>query len=264
VAGAPGLTKIVVDSTPDQYFVLYVRPDLKAATEIPVAITRGEVGKTTLTDGRSQLPNDHYRIATFTVASPADVDGDGIDDLTELADPVNANPLNPAAKLDPADGAVIIADKATYEKMSYQGNDVARDAYLAGLEFMKFWIVDTDKEHPSVYFMNTEKYRAHPVFASAVGLPGGRGPEPGKMRGDIVFDPKGTAPDGSQGIFRFAFQPSDAYSFQEIALAYELLATSMAPLRNNLVYGAFKQAAYPRYEKEKAAYDAYRVPVRAE
>ena len=251
----------MVDSTPGQYFVLYVRPDLDAATEIPVAIAPGKAGRTTLTDGREQLPKGHYRIATFDVASPGDVDGDGVDDLTELADPVNANPFNAAPRLDLANGAVIIRDKATFATLSYQGNDVARDAYLVGLEFVKFWITGTTTEHPSVYFMNTERYRAHPQFASAVGIASGRAPTAGAMRGDIVYDANATAPDGSKGLYRFAFQPNDAYSFAEIALAYELLSSSMPMLDADLAYYPFPSAALPLYQKEKAAYDAYRVPV---
>lgn len=111
--------------------------------------------------------------------------------------------------------------------MSHQGNDVARDAYLAGLEFVKFWIVGTNAAHSSVYFMNTERYRAHPQFASAVGIASGRAPTAGAMRGDIVYDTNATVPDGSKGLYRFAFQPNDAYSFAEIALAYELLSSRM-------------------------------------
>ena len=208
------------------------------------------------------MPIEHYRVATLSVAKPADTDGDGIDDLTELADPVNLNPLNPAPKMPIETGAVVIPDRATFETLSYQGNDVARDAYLAGQEFVKFWIVDTDKEHPGVYFMNTQAYRAHPQFASVVGIQSGRGPAPGKLRGDIAYIPNATAPDGSKGVYRFAFQPNDAYSFEEIALAYEVLASSMPLLTNNLVYEAYPQAALPLYQKEKATYDAYRVPVR--
>ena len=61
----PRVTRIEVDSTPEQYFVLYLRPDLNAARDYPVAVTRGQAGKTTLTDGRTQLPTAHYRVATF-------------------------------------------------------------------------------------------------------------------------------------------------------------------------------------------------------
>lgn len=258
---ASGITSVTVDSTTAQYFVLYVKPDLNTPTEIPVAIVRGKAGTTTLTDGRSQLAKEHYRVATFSVDKPGDVDGDKIDDLTELADPVNLNPLNPAPKLDPRQGAVIISDVATFEKMSYQGNDVGRDSYLAGLEFMKFWITGANTDHPAVYFMNTNNFNAHPTFAREVGIPAGAGPAPGFMRGDIVFTPTAVAPDGSKGTYRFAFQPNDAYPFKEIALAYELLAANMPMLKNNLLYYPFPQSALPLYQKEKVLYEAYRVPV---
>ncbi len=263
-AVASGMTSISVPSTTEQYFVLFVKPVLTATAEIPVAIERGKAGTTTLTDGRSQLSKEHYRVETFSVAAPGDVDGDGIDDLTELADPVNANPLNPAPALASDQGAVVIPDRATFELLSYQGDQVAIDRHLAGLEFVKFWLVDVDTDHPTVYFMNTETYRAHPQFATAVGIPGGRGPQPGKMRGEIVYNAEGIAPDGSKGVYRFEFEPNDAYSFAEVALGYELLAASMPLLTNNLVYYPMPQAALPLYNKEKALYDAYRMPVMVE
>lgn len=260
-SSASGLTSVVVASTTDQYFVLYVRPDPAKAMEIPVAIARGKAGTTTLADGRAALPAEQYRVATFSVGTPGDVDSDGVDDLTELADPVNANPLNPAPKLELRTGTVVIPDRSTFETLSYQGNQVAIDTHLAGLEFVKFWLVDTDTDHPMVYFMNTETYRAHPQFATAVGISGGRGPAPGKMRGEIVYNPNGTASDGSKGIYRFEFEPNDSYSFAEVALGYELLASSMPMLTNNLVYYPMPNAALPLYKKEKALYDAYRIPV---
>ena len=62
-------------------------------------MTRGQVGKTTLTDGRTQLPTQHYRVATLAVAQPGEADGDGIDDITELNAPSTMNPLNPARSI---------------------------------------------------------------------------------------------------------------------------------------------------------------------
>src|SRR5688572_4292146 len=111
---APTVTRIEVDSTPEQYFVLYLRPDLNAAREYPVAITRGQAGKTTLTDGRTQLPANHYRVATFSVAQPGDADGDRIDDITELNAPSTMNPLNPARGISFNDGTVMLPDHATF------------------------------------------------------------------------------------------------------------------------------------------------------
>jgi hypothetical protein len=255
-----GQTSIVVESTADQYFVLFVRPDASSELELPVAVIRGEAGSTTLTDGRTHLPEEQYRVQTESIGEPGDVDGDGIDDLTEL-DSAGDNPLNPAPSMDPDTGAAIIADHETFQAFSYQGDDVARDAYLAGLEYVKFWITETDTDRPAVYFMNTEHYRAHPPFAEVVGIQAGRGPAPGKMRGDIVYAPDELAPDGSTGRYRFAFQPNDAYSFAEISLAYEALVNAMPTLAGKLFYEPYPQSALPRYEQERDQYDTSRVPV---
>ena len=90
---------IVVDSTTTEYFVLYVRHELDADTvvELPVAVTLGEEGTTTLAENVAALPKERHRVEKYLVADPADVDGDCIDDITELADPVGLNPVNPAA-----------------------------------------------------------------------------------------------------------------------------------------------------------------------
>lgn len=260
-AAAPtaGTTAIVVDSTPQQYFVLFVKGDpAGTAPEVPVSVTKGQAGSTTLTDGRAALSDEHYRVATFSVDAPGDVDGDGVDDLTELADPA-ANPLNPAPTMSIDTGAVLVPDVATYQELSYQGSNVGRDSYLAGLEVMKFIVAGVDGAHPSVYFMNTNNYNAHPPFASMMGIPGfrGPGPSPSIMRGDIVYEPDRVALDGTKGVYRFAFQPSDAFSFAQIALAYEVLTTNMPFLEGKLAYYAFPNSAYPLYQKQKATYDAY-------
>lgn len=257
---AAGLTSISVPSTADQYFVLYMKPNPALPLEVPVSMAKGKAGTTVLTDGRTQLPQDRYRIATFQISAPGDADGDGVDDVTEMADPIGMNPLNPAKAIKPSDGVVIIPDRATYEAMSYQGNEVSRDAYLAGQEFTKFWIVNANTDHPAVYFMNTNAYRAHPMFASAVGLPGGRAQ--GTMRGDVVWDPAAIGADGMPGVYRFAFQENDALPFAEVSVAFEVLSASMPFLTNNLMYFPLPQAAMPLYVvKEKALYDASRVPV---
>ena len=95
---------IVVESTTDDYFVLYVRHDVDGATvEVPVLVKRGEAGTTTLAENVAALPRERYRVEKYLVADPADVDGDCFDDLTEL-DTVGMNPLNPAAAIALTDG----------------------------------------------------------------------------------------------------------------------------------------------------------------
>ena len=258
---APTVTRIEVDSTPDQYFVLYLRPDLIAAGEFPVAMARGQAGKTTLTDGRTQLPSAHYRVATFSVKQPGDSDGDGIDDITELNARSTMNPLNPARSIAFNDGTVMIPDRATFEALSYQGKEVAIDNHLTDLEFVKFYLLDVNTDRPSVYFMNTVTHRAHMRFASTVGIPAGRGLQSGQMRGEIVYHRDVRAPDGTLGVYRFEFEPNDSYAFPAVRLGYELLASSMPFLTNNLLYYPMPQAALPLYQRERAQYDAYRMRV---
>ena len=67
------------------------------------------------------LPSERYRVEKYLVADPADVDGDCIDDITELADPAGMNPVNPAAAIEFDDGAVTVPDRETFETLSFSG-----------------------------------------------------------------------------------------------------------------------------------------------
>ena len=253
---------IVVDSTTDEYFVLYVRPDLDSDREVPVSVTLGEDGATTLTEQLPALPKEHYRVEKFLIAAPADVDGDCIDDVTELADPVGMNPLNPAPAIRLVDGAVAIPDRETFEALSYKGKNVLVDIHLTDLEFVKFFLVGMDTARPVVYFMNTETHRAHGHFFGAIDLSS----HPlwnreGRMRGEIIHHPNVVAPDGSLGVYRYEFEPWDSYSFEAVAYSYEVLAASMPLLDNNLAYYPMPMRALPRYHRERELYDDSRINV---
>ena len=118
---------IVVESTTAEYFVLYVRHELgrsvllgleaDVTVEVPVLVKRGEANTTTLAESIASLPPERYRVEKYLIADPADVDGDCIDDITELADPVGMNPVNPASltpAIEPGDGAVAVGDRGTW------------------------------------------------------------------------------------------------------------------------------------------------------
>jgi hypothetical protein len=256
-----GLTRVPLEAGSDTYFVLFARPVAGSDWELPVAIAKGGTTATTLSDGRKQLPAGRLRVESFPIAKPGDVDADGIDDLTELNGQPALNPLSAVATLDQVDAVAIVPDRATFEKLSYQGNDVARDSYLAGLEYVKFFITKSDTPRPLVYVMNTETWRAHPMFAQAVGISSGRGRgSPGEMRGDVTYYPKAIGPDGTPGLYRFAFQPNDSYSFAEISVAFEVIANQMPFLAPKLAYFPH-QGGLAYYEQEKKLYSASRVPV---
>ena len=251
----------IVESTTEEYFVLYVRPALDSEREFPVSVTLGEDGTTTLTEQLSPLPKEHYRVEKFLIADPADIDNDCIDDITELGDPVGMNPLNPARAVPFHDGAVAIPDRETFEALSYKGRDVPYHRHLQDLEFVKFYIIGLSTDNMGVYFMNTETHRIHPDFGDAIGL--WEDPLWGQwyMGGEIIYHPNVVAPDGSLGVYRYQFQPMDVYTFGYVSRSYEVLAASMPLLDDNLAYYPMPRRALPLYHRERALYDDSRINV---
>ena len=257
-----GAVPIVVESTTDEYFVLYVRHDLDADTtfEVPVGVTLGQDGATTLTESLEALPKERYRVEKYLVSDPADVDGDCTDDITELADPVGMNPVNPVPAMRFDDGAAAIPNRETYMSLAYKG-DSGIDSHLRNLEAVKFHMVDMNTDHPSVYFMNTKTYRRHDDFQAAVGLEVNPLHGHETMVAEMVYHPKAVAPDGSLGVYRFQFGANDVYSFKEISYAFTVLAASMPLLEENLAYYPMWSKAVARYHEDQSLYDDSRVDV---
>ena len=260
---AVGSVPVVVESTAEKYYVLYVRHQLngETAVEIPVSVTLGQDGTTTLSEQLSPLPPERYRVDEFLIAVPGDLDGDCVDDITELGDPAGMNPLNPAPPVEFVDGVVAIPDRETFEALSYQGRRVVIDTHLRGLEFVKFYLFRMDTDRPVVYFMNTETHRAHSWFGNVIGLWHNPLWLQGAMKGEIVYHPNVVAPDGSLGVYRFEFEPQDAYAFEAVAYGYEVLAASMPLLDDNFAYYPMPARALPLYHEERALFDDSRVNV---
>ena len=254
---------IVVTSTVDDYFVLYVQHEKGGETvDYPVLVKQGEAATTTLADNLTPLPAEKYRVKKYQVANPGDVDGDCIDDLAELADLGTKNPLNPADSVDISNGAVAIPDHAAFRNLSYQGRDVAQiDSHLRDLEYVKFIIMNPGSDRPTVYFMNTVAHRVHYEFAEDLGFDTSVDPWRNGMAGELIYHPNVVAPDGSLGVYRYDFRPWDDHAFDAVAFSFEALAASMPFLENNLAYYPVYESALPRYHREKALYDASRVNV---
>lgn len=257
-----GRINIQIASTSAHYYVLYYAHDLLKESEHAVSIAIGQDGTTWLTESLAAAPIEHYRVVQYLQTVPADVDGDGINDMEEFQNPDRFNPLNPAPEISHTDGSVLMKDRKMFTDFSYQGLEVRIDDHLRDLEFVKFYLLDMDTDNPSVYFMNTETHRAHFDFADAIGIPSGRGTNvPGLMRGEIVYHPQVLAPSGAAGIYRFEFEPFDSYGFEAVQKAYEVLAANMLFLQNNLAYYPMPNAALPLYYEEKELYDASRVAI---
>lgn len=247
-------TPIVVDSAVGDYFVLYVRGETAdgAILETPAAVRLGEAGTTVLTEHLATLPAERYRVERYQVAAPADVDGDCIDDIVELANPLSMNPLNPAPRLEHADGALMISDLAAFAALSYK-----QEGAPAGFESVKFVLLGMDTDRPRAVFMNSGRYRYHEDFRAAFGL---AEDSPEMISGTIIRHPNVKAANGNAADYHYEFWPYSAYPFALVERAQTVLAASMPLLHDNLAYYA-PPAAISTYRREQARYDASRVDI---
>ena len=235
---------IVVESTTEEYFVLYVSHDVDGKeVEWPVLLKRGESGKTTLAENLEELPAERYRVEKHLVADPADVDGDCVDDITELGNPVGMNPVNSAATIAPNIGAVVIPDLETFEELSYE---------FEGNLHVKFVLLDMLTARPGLYFQNSKTYVLHFTFLRELDLQG--------VRGTMIYDPELTAPDGSSGVYRLEISASSSYyySFGFAARSYTYLAASLPLLDDNLAFH-IPNSALPDVQTELPLYRESRI-----
>ena len=235
-----GAVPIVVASTTADYFVLYLTHDLDGTEiELPVLVKPGEAGTTTLAENVVALPKERYRVEKYLVADPADVDGDCIDDISELADPLGMNPVNPAAAIALSDGAVAIPNQETFETLSHLQRH------------LKFFLFDMDTDRPGVYFQNTKTHLQHDALLDVLGIKW----DPDRVTlGTMIYDPELIAPNGSLGVYYFhlqlLFNPFDLQNGSTVAtIAYSLLAAAMPLLADNLALH-IRDVALPAAEPE--------------
>ena len=246
---------IVVESTTDDYFVLYVLHDLGGRElRIPVLVALGGNGTTTLSENLPALPKERYHLEKYLVSEPADIDGDCIDDIIELENPVgmspiNRNPVNPNS-IDLIDGAMTIPDLETFNALSILHPHT-------GTSNFKFYIVGLDTADPSIFFFNANTHNYHSSFQNAVNIGNLTNWE---SLGVFFFDPNATAPDGTSGAYVFRLQPYSAYSFEVIDIAYTMLAASMPLVDNNLAYYV-PAADVGYYQYDAASYNESRINV---
>ena len=258
---------IQVASTTDDYFVLYrlIRRSRNTVISVPISVTRGVSGTTTLTDSLRPLGADHYRVEKYSVSHPADIDGDCVDDLTELADVGAYHPLNAGKQINREDGRIVIDSHEAFLALSYQGewdNDVMALTLpeLKGRKLIKFWITDLDTS-PAVYFQNTHKHQVHGSFARAIGIRN-KGFEK-TVTGHLIWEPNVVAPDGTLGVYRYFLNPGQIVftAFWTIERYHEILASVMPVVDNNLSHYLDSRGMVDWYDRNRALVDATRVRV---
>ena len=236
---------MVVESTSADYFVLYASHDWDSTTlEYPVRVVLGEDGNTTLAENVAALPVERYRVEKYLVADPADVDGDCIDDITELNNLGDMNPLNSAAPV--THGYVVIPDFETFERLSFD--------FPSGASVIKFLLIGLDSEQPQIYFMDTNEFPHHWLLISSLDADWVDG-----ARGRLVYDPDLVAADGRLGVFRYQL-PLLTESFSFMERVHTLLAANMPLFDDNLALW-IRNVKLPAFRDDLPLYRASRIDV---
>ena len=253
---------ITVNSTTADYFVLYIRPARlpHLSKSRPILVKLGEAGTTTLTDNLKPLSASRYLVEKYSVAQPGDLDGDCVDDVTELQDLGNYSPLNSGKKIDHVNGAVFIESREAFQALSFNGDTGIRGlAYLNGLEFVKFSIRDLSGTTPPAYFINANTHKTHSAFDKAIGASVSRVNEIGN--GTIVYYPNVAAKDGSLGVYAFRLSQWGIAGFTNVKAYYDTFAANMPFLTNDLYYHPITDSQVQVYQNAKASFDNSRVNV---
>ena len=179
----------------------------------------------------------------YLIADPADVDGDCIDDITELGDPVGMSPVNSAPSLGFSDGAVSMPDLETYVEMSQLGDTEVHSRIV---------VLDPGSERPGLVFINGKTHETHQRFLDAMGI------DRPSLSGFLTYNSYLVAPGGSRGAWYVWI--SSHITFATTERIYELMAANMPTLRDDLyIYvPAYKE---DEFEHEREQYEASRIDV---
>ena len=237
---------IVVTSSTADYFVLYVSHDVDGTeVDLPVLVKRGEAGTTTLAENVEALPAERYRVEKYLIADPADVDGDCVDDITELGDPVGMSPVNAAAAISFSDGATSVPDLDTYLEMAKFRN-AAVDS--------KFIVLDRGSARPGLVFINANTHQTHQGFLDATGIESSGG----MFDGFLTYDVRMVASDGSLGAWYVWI--SEHLTFTEMERMYAFVAANLPALSDNL-YVYIPVYKLGRFEGQRQLYEESRMDV---
>ena len=252
-----GQVQLVVASSENNYYILNVRHSPNDNFELSTSMTLGEEETTIISEPLESYPIEHYQVFEYPIATPADTDTDGVDDVTEFSDLPTQSPLNYAEPLPFEDGVVIVDNMTTFKELSIDDEEIPWAPFLDGQEFAKFIIIDIETDKPKLYFVNTETHYTHQEFGDAIGVDAWAN---NVVKGEIVYYPTVVANNGTLGLFAFNFTFGDLQGFGVTRKAHELIASNMPFLKNNLSFFVI-EANQSQFELDQDFYDNSRIPI---
>ena len=193
------------------------------------SMTMGMDGTMVISEPGAAYPIENYTIWEYDVSSPGDVDGDGIDDITEFQNMPTDAPLNYAESVGFVDGATSIPDAETFMELATV-NNVGWAPFLDDQLYVKFGILNRDTPEPQVYFINSNTHTVHFGFWGAIDAD----VTGDDSSGEIVFNPTQINPNGTIGGYSFNFSFGNAYNFEATQRTYHLLMANLPFIQNNM------------------------------
>ncbi len=254
-----GVLQLTLDLPESRYAVVQRSQSLNGPWK-PVAIVRGALAPIEVRDNAPFRRSGFMRTVLHDVTSPIDTDGDGIDDIAELASPGIRNPLNPAPVITKRNGATQLPDRASYEELSHRDNFPGAQ----NIREVKFVIFGVHTDSPELYFVNSKTHTYHSSFAIGVGRYNNNSSFSGdtyftntnrkNLAGSIVAHDNYLDPKGRQGIYTFEFWPTDPVAFRFVEKAHILITSGMPFLDGNIAYHPASETQRAVLRSEESQY----------
>ena len=251
-----GQVQLEINSSEQNYYVLNVRHHIDSAFKLPTSIALGESNTMFISEPLGKYPLEHYQVLEYSMLSPIDTDGDGIDDITEFQSIPEQHPFNMALPLNFEVGSIMINSSEMFNELAIKENLVQWSEFLNGKEFLKYIIADFYTE-PKIYFINSNNFDLHADFAASIGI---EFIGDDIKKGQIVFHPTGFANSGALGTYAFNYSNGHGQDFDIVQRTLELLASNMPFIENNLSY-FITDNNEDEYEEELTLFQNSRVPV---
>lgn len=224
-----GQAQLTIEGEADNYYLLKALHSPSTTYESVTAMIMGVNGTMSISEPGGAYPIENYEIIAYSVATPDDTDGDGVDDLTEFKNMPSQAPLNAAPPVPFIDGATAVDNYETFSSLAVIDTNVPWAPFLNNREFVKFAILDQDSDSPKVYFINSQTHGIHASFLGSIPTPYNS-----NVTGEVIYNPNEVLPDGTTGGYYFNYSFGNAYSFETTQRTYELLIANMPYLRNNM------------------------------